>query len=141
MKVRSARRLLCADAVLRKKSLPDIQRNIARSQAILVRGLNFTGKEVHCELSGLIARVIQHAINHLNGVLIIDYASTREKLSLRRPMKDWQQQYKGRRVVRQNDCRIIRPQNRLRFNGTQCRVMQHTEKLSRFANTRGKEQS
>lgn len=71
-------------------SLPEIQVNIARSQSIFVRGLNPEGKEVQHELSDLMARVIQHEIDHLNGVLIIDYASATEKIFLRRKLKELQ---------------------------------------------------
>jgi peptide deformylase len=74
-------------------SLPDIQVNIARSQSIFVSGINPEGKEVQHELSGLMARVIQHEIDHLNGVLIIDYASPSEKILLRRQLKELQKQY------------------------------------------------
>lgn len=73
-------------------SLPDIQVDIARSQSIFVRGLNPEGKEVQHELSDLMARVIQHEIDHLNGVLIIDYASATEKILLRRQLKELQKQ-------------------------------------------------
>lgn len=73
-------------------SLPDIQVDITRSQSIFVRGLNPEGKEVQHELSDLMARVIQHEIDHLNGVLIIDYASTTEKILLRRQLKELQKQ-------------------------------------------------
>lgn len=73
-------------------SLPDIQVDIARSQSIFVRGLNPEGKEVQYELSDLLARVIQHEIDHLNGVLIIDYASATEKILLRRQLKELQKQ-------------------------------------------------
>lgn len=73
-------------------SLPEIQVNIARSQSIFVRGINPEGKEVQHELSGLTARVIQHEIDHLNGVLIIDYASATEKIFLRRKLKELRKQ-------------------------------------------------
>lgn len=73
-------------------SLPEIQVNIARSQSLFVRGINPEGKEVQHELSGLMARVIQHEIDHLNGVLIIDYASATEKILLRRQLKELQKQ-------------------------------------------------
>ncbi|MCK6562950.1 peptide deformylase [bacterium] len=73
-------------------SLPEIQVNIARSQSIFVRGLDPEGKEVQHELSDLMARVIQHEIDHLNGVLIIDYASATEKILLRRQLKELQKQ-------------------------------------------------
>jgi len=54
-------------------SLPETRVNIIRSVNIFVRGLDKKGKETEQELSGLTARVIQHEIDHLNGVLIIDY--------------------------------------------------------------------
>jgi peptide deformylase len=76
-------------------SLPEIQVNIARSQSIFVHGINPEGKEVRHELSGLMARVIQHEIDHLNGVLVIDYASPTEKILLRRQLKELQKQYEN----------------------------------------------
>jgi len=75
-------------------SLPEIQVNIARSQSILVRGINPEGKEVRHELSGLMGRIIQHEIDHLNGILIIDYASASEKILLRKKLKELRKQYK-----------------------------------------------
>jgi peptide deformylase len=54
-------------------SLPNIQVDVRRAQSILVRGIGHDGKELERELRGLAARVIQHEIDHLNGVLIIDH--------------------------------------------------------------------
>jgi len=38
-----------------------------------VRALDFEGRAVEQELDGLLARVVQHEIDHLNGVLITDH--------------------------------------------------------------------
>ena len=46
---------------------------VSRSERILVRFLTLEGEEVTLEETGGNARVIQHAIDHLNGVLIVDY--------------------------------------------------------------------
>ncbi len=54
-------------------SLPETQVNISRNQSVLVRGIDRNGNESERELIGLKARVIQHEIDHLHGVLIIDY--------------------------------------------------------------------
>jgi peptide deformylase len=54
-------------------SLPNIQVDVSRAQSIVVRGLNAGGKEIELEIRGLMARVVQHEIDHLNGVLIIDH--------------------------------------------------------------------
>jgi len=57
-------------------SLPEIRLPINRPSRIVVKGLDENGEPVQFEKDGLIARVYQHEIDHLNGVLIIDYAST-----------------------------------------------------------------
>ena len=54
-------------------SLPDVAVDINRNQEITISGVNSDGKEMKMDLSGLLARVVQHEIDHLNGVLIIDY--------------------------------------------------------------------
>lgn len=54
-------------------SLPDVGVDIRRNQTIALSGVNLNGEEVKIELNGLLARVVQHEIDHLDGVLIIDY--------------------------------------------------------------------
>jgi peptide deformylase len=54
-------------------SLPNIQVDVPRAQSVLLRGLSVNGKETELEVRGLLARVVQHEIDHLNGVLIIDH--------------------------------------------------------------------
>lgn len=56
-------------------SVPDATVEITRAKVLLVRGFDADGKEVEYKAEGLIARMIQHEIDHLNGVLIIDYLS------------------------------------------------------------------
>jgi len=57
-------------------SLPEVSVEIDRTQAIEVRGQDPTGTLLHFEAGGLLARVIQHEVDHLQGVLICDYAAT-----------------------------------------------------------------
>jgi peptide deformylase len=56
-------------------SVPVATVEIPRAQLLVVRGFDADGKEVEYKAEGLIARMIQHEIDHLNGVLIIDYLS------------------------------------------------------------------
>ena len=69
-------------------SLPGIQVGITRSHNINVNGFNFDGNEVTIPLNGMLARVVQHEIDHLNGVLIIDHASSEEKRMLDDKLKE-----------------------------------------------------
>jgi peptide deformylase len=56
-------------------SVPIATVEIPRAEVLVVRGFDADGKEVEYKVEGLIARMVQHEIDHLNGVLIIDYLS------------------------------------------------------------------
>jgi len=56
-------------------SVPDYQAEVKRHEKVTVRGLNLKGEEVELEAEGLLAVVLQHEIDHLNGVLFIDRLS------------------------------------------------------------------
>jgi peptide deformylase len=68
-------------------SLPETRVNVKRQQSIFVRYLDKNEREKESEIDGLTARVIQHEIDHLNGVLIIDYATVTERISLLSDLK------------------------------------------------------
>jgi peptide deformylase len=56
-------------------SIPDVRVEIERPTTLRVRYLDRTGKTQEHDAEGLMATVIQHEIDHLNGKLIIDYLS------------------------------------------------------------------
>jgi len=56
-------------------SVPDYQAEVKRHEKVTVRGLNLKGEEVEIQAEGLLAIVLQHEIDHLNGVLFIDRLS------------------------------------------------------------------
>lgn len=57
-------------------SLPSIRTEVKRARKILVKGRDPDGKERELEVRGLLARVILHEVDHLEGILIIDKVST-----------------------------------------------------------------
>lgn len=57
-------------------SLPDFITNITRAERVLVRGFNREGIPVETEGEGLLARALQHEIDHLDGILLIDRISS-----------------------------------------------------------------
>ena len=65
-------------------SVPGVDVEIPRPTRVYLKGLNPEGREVEYELEGLMARVVQHEIDHLNGVLIVDYLSRRDFLRFQR---------------------------------------------------------
>jgi len=64
-------------------SIPGISVIINRPRKIIVSGLNEEGKTIEFKAQGLLARVLQHEIDHLNGKLIIDYLSLLEKFKFK----------------------------------------------------------
>jgi len=63
-------------------SLPNIRCELNRSKEIVVKGLNIMGKKIKLSFSDLLARIVQHEVDHLNGVLIIDKVSKEERARL-----------------------------------------------------------
>jgi peptide deformylase len=53
-------------------SLPKIKMNVERPKWIKVKALDLSRKQINFEARDILARVIQHEVDHLEGVLIID---------------------------------------------------------------------
>ncbi|ENN86359.1 Peptide deformylase [Rhizobium freirei PRF 81] len=56
-------------------SIPDYYAEVERPARVTVKHLDRDGKEQIIEADGLLATCVQHEIDHLNGVLFIDYIS------------------------------------------------------------------
>ena len=56
-------------------SIPDVTAEVKRPEKIVVDGIDIQNESVRIETDGLLARVLQHEIDHLNGVLFIDRIS------------------------------------------------------------------
>jgi peptide deformylase len=54
-------------------SLPDICVRVTRNERIIVAGFDLRGRKIQYGLTGLWARVVQHEMDHLKGLLICDY--------------------------------------------------------------------
>ena len=55
-------------------SIPDYWVDIPRSKKIMFKALDENGKKIKFKAKNLLARVIQHEVDHLNGRLISDWA-------------------------------------------------------------------
>ena len=55
-------------------SLPNMYGEVERPKKICLKAINFDGKKIKIKAFGLLARVIQHEIDHLDGILFIDKA-------------------------------------------------------------------
>lgn len=57
-------------------SLPGLWADVRRPISIILTYLNARGEEQERKLTGLEARIVQHEVDHLEGVLIVDYKQT-----------------------------------------------------------------
>jgi peptide deformylase len=76
-------------------SVPGYSLPIKRRARISLRGTLLDGRDLNAEFDGLKARVLQHEIDHLNGVLIVDRLSSlkrtliRKEISQKRKSGQW----------------------------------------------------
>jgi peptide deformylase len=69
-------------------SLPRVALDVERPLHARVSGLDLDGEEVTIEASGLEARVLQHEIDHLDGVLILDRAPRDQRKGALRALRE-----------------------------------------------------
>ncbi len=68
-------------------SVPDIREKVARPHRVLVRGKNLGGKTVEIEAEDLLARVLCHEIDHLDGILFVEKLSPLKRALIRKKLK------------------------------------------------------
>ena len=69
-------------------SLPGVAMDVERSLHARLSGLDVDGEQVTLEASGLEARVLQHEIDHLDGVLILDRAPRDQRKAALRALRE-----------------------------------------------------
>ncbi len=74
-------------------SIPGYLGEVDRSESIRVRALNREGKKVKLKLNGWTARIFQHEIDHLDGVLFIDKLTSPENLWTEEAYRKMQDSY------------------------------------------------
>lgn len=68
-------------------SLPGINGKVCRSKCLTLEGLDIKGKPVRFEAEGLLAKIIQHEIDHLDGILLIDRLNPIRRMMALRQLK------------------------------------------------------
>jgi peptide deformylase len=71
-------------------SLPEVLVDVERPIHVRVKGKNERGEDVVVEAAGLEARVIQHEIDHLDGVLILDRTTREQRKEAMRALREAQ---------------------------------------------------
>lgn len=68
-------------------SIPGLSWNLIRPKELLVSGIGLDGEEVKFEADELFARLIQHEIDHLDGVLLIDHLDEDAKRAAKKHLR------------------------------------------------------
>lgn len=68
-------------------SIPDIREVVVRPEKITLRYQDASMKPRELKADGLLARVIQHEMDHLNGVLFVDHLSAAKRTFLRNRLR------------------------------------------------------
>jgi peptide deformylase len=69
-------------------SLPDVIVDVERPLHARLRGLDVAGEPMRLEASGLEARVLQHELDHLDGVLILDRTPRKQRRAALRALRE-----------------------------------------------------
>jgi len=81
-------------------SIPEVFISVQRAKKVVLKAVDGNGKEFIIEAEGLLARCIQHEIDHLNGCLITDYASEAEKKFWKEKLDQLQKMTSGNSTIR-----------------------------------------
>jgi peptide deformylase len=68
-------------------SFPDVTADIPRAARVKARARILDGSELEFEATGLLARALQHEVDHLNGILFIDRMNAAAKVALAGKLK------------------------------------------------------
>jgi len=84
-------------------SFPEITGEIERTKSIIAHAQTLRNDKINIEASGLLARAIQHEVDHLNGILFIDRMNSAAKAALSSRLKRLQKQTKRGKRIRAED--------------------------------------
>jgi peptide deformylase len=84
-------------------SFPEITGAIGRTKSVIARAQTLEGDKIELEANGLLARVIQHEVDHLNGILFIDRMNSAAKAALSSRLKRMQKEVRRGQRLRVKD--------------------------------------
>lgn len=69
-------------------SIPEVFVKVSRPNRIIVEGVDERGKKRGLEAEGILARAIQHEVDHLDGTLIVDYTPQEKKDKIKERLEE-----------------------------------------------------
>jgi peptide deformylase len=80
-------------------SLPELYGPVVRAEEIVIRGRDLEGHEIEVAAAGLRARAVQHELDHLDGVLVIDRMDAEARATVAKRLRELETAFrkKGRK--------------------------------------------
>jgi peptide deformylase len=88
-------------------SIPDAYGEVTRPERIVLEAVDRNGQPYRKEASGLLARAIQHEVDHLDGILFIDHLGALKRQLL---VARWKKEHRGEGVIKTIGPEHARPQ-------------------------------
>jgi peptide deformylase len=79
-------------------SLPGVRMDVRRPARVVVDAWSLDGEPIHLDLDGLLARVVQHEHDHLEGRLFTDRLPEAAALEVRRSLESFREVFAGRQA-------------------------------------------
>lgn len=76
-------------------SVPDVRGEVKRAEKVTLEALNLDGEKVRIEAADLLARALQHEIDHLNGVLFIDHLGRLKRQLIKKQLRKLENETKA----------------------------------------------
>lgn len=80
-------------------SLPGLYANVIRPKKVRVQAYNLRGEEINRDIDGMLARVVQHETDHLDGVLFIDRLAETAKTEILDELDEFETDFHSRRAT------------------------------------------
>jgi len=74
-------------------SIPELKAEVKRPEKVIVSARTLDDEEIVIEDGSLLSRVLQHEIDHLNGVLFVDHLSRKKQKRLKAKLRQIRQEY------------------------------------------------
>jgi peptide deformylase len=78
-------------------SIPGVRAPVTRNARIKVQAYDLAGEEVVMDAEGLMARILQHETDHLDGILFIDRLGPAQLTALRDELEEFELVFQSRR--------------------------------------------
>ncbi len=76
-------------------SFPDVMGKVKRSQYVTITAYNLEGKKLEIKAEGLLSRVWQHEIDHINGRLFIEMMTPASRIANKQKIKEFELAYQN----------------------------------------------